>query len=345
MSGSTKALAELKRPKSPADMGDGYYLHRTGMDANGNHSAWVSKGANRAKKVQTNNVHLQAVHGKDVEDIMSSPEAIKQLKAHFESIEEASKGACCCSDPGCPGAKDTHGKGSECGKPATMHLDRIDMGSGKDRMPFCDKCGSDALDSGVFKVQESKGRDSSGEAPKKEGMMHKTKPVSEKAFHGIANAAIRLMVAIKESPRTGQAKPLLARLDKVANSAVDAIAAGMVGEDVTTTYEALVKDYNSVAGKIGEGWLMFPALGVGNDFNAGSDGGAMGPDSGVEPIEGMASALPAAPGKNESVEDYVGRIIKEESSSDSDDDSGCACCGSKSHDADDCDCGAHGEND
>lgn len=43
------------------DIGDGYYVHSHGNDANGNHSVWVSKGANRARKIQTNG-NLPSVH-------------------------------------------------------------------------------------------------------------------------------------------------------------------------------------------------------------------------------------------------------------------------------------------
>jgi hypothetical protein len=40
--------------KEPIYIGNGYYFHKRGMDLNGNHAVWVSKGSGRAKKIQTN---------------------------------------------------------------------------------------------------------------------------------------------------------------------------------------------------------------------------------------------------------------------------------------------------
>lgn len=50
---------------------------------------------------------------------------------------------CECTDPGCPACR------GKCDKRATMCLLRVDM---EDRtgVLFCDKCGSDAMESGVF---------------------------------------------------------------------------------------------------------------------------------------------------------------------------------------------------
>jgi hypothetical protein len=56
---------------------------------------------------------------------------------------------CECSDPGCPIAG-KHKDSAECGQPATMRLRRIDMEDGLTAFDFCDECGSDALESGVF---------------------------------------------------------------------------------------------------------------------------------------------------------------------------------------------------
>ena len=50
-----------KSSKDPHDIGNGLYLHRHGFDTNGNHSVWVSKGSERAKKIQTNQ-NLPTVH-------------------------------------------------------------------------------------------------------------------------------------------------------------------------------------------------------------------------------------------------------------------------------------------
>lgn len=49
---------------------------------------------------------------------------------------------CDCSDPGCP-------CGGDCQERATMVVYRIDMDD-QTGTPMCDRCGADALDSGVF---------------------------------------------------------------------------------------------------------------------------------------------------------------------------------------------------
>ena len=153
----------------------------------------------------------------------------------------------------------------------------------------------------------------------------KTKPVGEQ-FHAVANAAINMMVRIQESPRAGRVTPLLARLDKVANKAADAVAARMMGEEnpgyeFPALFKELQEIHSKIKASIGEGWHMFPALGLGNDFSMESSGGAW------EPAEdkGTGTGLPSLPdvaaafsntggtdlGKAESVNKYVDSLLNE----------------------------------
>lgn len=57
---------------NPVAIGDGFYIHKVGYDVNGNWSIWVSKGANRAKKIQTNGnaptAHEQSKRGKTLKE-------------------------------------------------------------------------------------------------------------------------------------------------------------------------------------------------------------------------------------------------------------------------------------
>lgn len=46
----------LSEKKAPIELGKSLYLHRVGYDANGNWSYWVSKGGNKAKKIQAINL-------------------------------------------------------------------------------------------------------------------------------------------------------------------------------------------------------------------------------------------------------------------------------------------------
>lgn len=132
----------------------GLYLDRVGMDAQGNYSVWVSKGSNRAKKIQTNG-NAPAAHHKDRQQILADPVASKEIADYFKKfLEGASQngsfapsgnGSCDCGDRGCP----VH-KGSErCPNKATVTVYRIDMND-----PYgsemCDGCAEDAMDSGVF---------------------------------------------------------------------------------------------------------------------------------------------------------------------------------------------------
>ena len=65
-------------------------------------------------------------------------------------------GACECSDPGCPACK------GKCGSPATMILHRSDM-EDESGVAFCDGCGSDALESGVFGSRDDDNVDPEGD--------------------------------------------------------------------------------------------------------------------------------------------------------------------------------------
>lgn len=56
------------------------------------------------------------------------------------------KHKCECSDPGCPACKGT------CTKAKRMTLRRIDFDDGQATVNFCDACGDDALESGVFAI-------------------------------------------------------------------------------------------------------------------------------------------------------------------------------------------------
>lgn len=73
------------------DIGDGYKVHKTGMDPNGNYSAWVSHNGSRARKIQTNG-SAPAAHHKSVKEIVASPEAKKQLKDYHKKYNESSSG-------------------------------------------------------------------------------------------------------------------------------------------------------------------------------------------------------------------------------------------------------------
>jgi hypothetical protein len=58
---------------------------------------------------------------------------------------------CECSDPGCPHCSGDHQYSADAS--ASMRLFRIDM-EDETGTYFCDGCGSDALDSGVFRGEE-----------------------------------------------------------------------------------------------------------------------------------------------------------------------------------------------
>jgi len=84
--------------KEPLDIGDSFYIHKTGMDANGNYSVWVSLGANPAKKIQTNG-NTPAAHQKKSAEIASNEQAKREIKDYYnkylkkESVQETSNQA------------------------------------------------------------------------------------------------------------------------------------------------------------------------------------------------------------------------------------------------------------
>ncbi len=51
-----KYLESARSSKKPVDIGQGLYVMRVGMDLNGNSSIWISRGSNRAQKIQMNGV-------------------------------------------------------------------------------------------------------------------------------------------------------------------------------------------------------------------------------------------------------------------------------------------------
>jgi len=79
--------------KELLDIGDSFYIHKTGMDANGNYSVWISLGANPTKKIQTNG-NTPAAHQKKSAEIASNEQAKKEIKDYYnkylrkESVKE-----------------------------------------------------------------------------------------------------------------------------------------------------------------------------------------------------------------------------------------------------------------
>ena len=73
------------------DIGDGYYVHSHGNDANGNHSVWVSKGANRARKIQTNG-NLPSVHSEvgkgDKGKLIITKKGAEEIKDYHRKYHE-----------------------------------------------------------------------------------------------------------------------------------------------------------------------------------------------------------------------------------------------------------------
>ena len=53
-------MLKNKKAGKEIDIGQGRYVHRHGMDENGNHSIWYSQGSGRARKIQT--LNLPSVH-------------------------------------------------------------------------------------------------------------------------------------------------------------------------------------------------------------------------------------------------------------------------------------------
>ena len=75
------------RRRGPVDIGDGFYVHHAGYDSNGNWSVWVSKGANRAHKIQTNQNAPTAHDHTRSEGIENLPDKAKEeLKDYFRKF-------------------------------------------------------------------------------------------------------------------------------------------------------------------------------------------------------------------------------------------------------------------
>lgn len=73
--------------KTAVEIGDSLYLNRVGMDDNGNKSIWISKGANKPKKIQTNQnlpvTHNKLKPGKDWQ--VEIPSDVKdEIKAYYK---------------------------------------------------------------------------------------------------------------------------------------------------------------------------------------------------------------------------------------------------------------------
>jgi hypothetical protein len=85
------------KPK-PVDIGDSLYVHKVGYDTNGNSSVWVSKGANRAKKIQMGGVvynknDIMRDKLKYFEDMSDSgvKRSVKEIKDYFKSYLASSR--------------------------------------------------------------------------------------------------------------------------------------------------------------------------------------------------------------------------------------------------------------
>lgn len=75
------------------DIGDGFYIDKVGMDNNGNSSVWMSKGSNKAKKIQINGVITdksnvmsdKLEYFEDKEDTKVK-KTIEELKDHYKKF-------------------------------------------------------------------------------------------------------------------------------------------------------------------------------------------------------------------------------------------------------------------
>lgn len=70
------------KAKDSVDIGDSLYVHRHGMDSNGNHSVWVSKGSGNPKKIQTNQ-NLPTVHQTRPELTQAGVDEIKDYASKY----------------------------------------------------------------------------------------------------------------------------------------------------------------------------------------------------------------------------------------------------------------------
>jgi hypothetical protein len=74
-----KILLKHINESEPLPIGDGWYIMRTGMDANGNYCAWVARGDNAARKIQTNG-NAPTAHHKNPNEIVKSDKAMAELR-------------------------------------------------------------------------------------------------------------------------------------------------------------------------------------------------------------------------------------------------------------------------
>jgi hypothetical protein len=80
--GELETESIVNEGNSPVDIGDGFYIHKTGLDVNGNSCVWVSKGANKPKRIQTNG-NTPSAHQKKAEEIAANEEAKQQIKDYY----------------------------------------------------------------------------------------------------------------------------------------------------------------------------------------------------------------------------------------------------------------------
>lgn len=69
------------------DLGDGYYVKKAGLDANGNWSIWVAKGSNKARKIQTNG-NINSAHQKKLSDIRDDAEVKTAILDYIKDYED-----------------------------------------------------------------------------------------------------------------------------------------------------------------------------------------------------------------------------------------------------------------
>lgn len=79
----TEVLGRVyKTNRKSLDIGEGFRVLRHGMDANGNHCVWVSKGAERARKIQTNG-NLPTVHSSLKGDGAITTQGADEIKDYY----------------------------------------------------------------------------------------------------------------------------------------------------------------------------------------------------------------------------------------------------------------------
>ena len=108
---------------------------------------------------------------------------------------------------------------------------------------------------------------------------------TEKHFSAISSSALALMEKLSKVPSSAN---YVRKLDSIVTEASDAVADYLLDgqiEDSDTRYQDLREKFVRVVGTLQEGaWIMYPALGLSNNFNATASGdmGDLEPD-GVEP--------------------------------------------------------------